>query len=401
MNKREKILAVVVGALLVCVVLFVSLRKVDSAIQMRRQQMRALEQQVNDKQRIVRFSQAEADRMTEYERRSLPSDVEKARTLYQSWLVGQVRELGFDDPQVDVIASRKENDVYHTISFAVNGRADLKQLVNFLYNFYSADYLHRIRRLHAKRLSNTRQLDVSFSIDALSLPTASSEDQLHNDPKPVLEYDLIAYWETILGRNLSGPPNTPPVLDVADEVSGHTNQPISFKVSGKDPDGWDRITYGLDGAALPGAELHPEEGRFAWQPQEPGEYELVVTATDDGFPAKTTRQTVRINVTDPPPPQEEPEPVAAPKPSFDRGKFAFLTAITEAAGQRQAWISLRTEGKLLKLFEGQQFDVGEVNVTVARIDDKTVELDAPVLEQRWFVHLGQSLEEARQATSDG
>ncbi len=405
MSKREKVLASIVGALLFIGVVYMAMTSVNKSIQGYRQQVRSLQQQMSDKQRIVRFSKIEADRMAEYERRSLPRDVEKARSLYQSWLVTQVREAGFSDPQVNIIASRKDNDVFHSFSLTVNGRADLKQLVEFLYDFYAADYLHRIRRLHAKRLSNTRDLDVSLSIDALSLTTAAKEDSLHNQPMPVLEYDLIAYEDTILGRNFNGPVNSGPILDVPAETRGYTNQLISLNVSGRDPDGYDDVTFDLeadwmDGDVVENGVFDPETGRFQWTPKEPGEYELVVSATDTGFPPKTVSQTVRIDVTDEPPPEPEEEK-PEPRPELRGEQFVFLTAITTASGRRQAWISMRTDGKMLKLFEGEAFDLGDVTVKVARIDDKNVELSAPVLEEEWTVGLGQSLAEGRNATSKG
>jgi hypothetical protein len=393
------------GALLLIGVVYVAMTSINKAIDGYRRQVIALRQQISDKQRIVRFSKVEADRMVEYERRSLPRDTEKARSLYQSWLVNQVREAGFSDPVVNVIASREDNDVFHSFSLTVNGRADLKQLVNFLYDFYAADYLHRIRRLHAKRLANTRALDVSLSIDALALATAASEDSLHDQPLPVLEYDLLAYEETILGRNFNGPENRGPILDVTTEARGYTNQLISFRVGGKDPDGYDRVTYDvkadwLDEDSLADSVFNPETGQFTWTPEQPGEYELVVSATDTGFPPKTVSQVVRIDVTDEPPPEpveEQPEP----RPELRGEQFVFLTAITTASGRRQAWISIRTDGKMLKLSEGEAFDLGEVTVKVARIDDKNVELSAPVLDEQWTVGLGQSLAEGRNAMSKG
>ena len=75
--------------------------------------------------------------------------------------------------------------------------------------------------------------------------------------------------------------------------------------------------------------------------------------------------------------------------------------ITEADGKRQAWISLRAEGKLLKLFEGDEFQIGEVTVKLTRIAEKAVELDAAVLEKRLQVTLGQNLAEGRDLTAAG
>ena len=394
MNDREKLLAGIVGGLLAILVAFVAFNKISTAMRAKKQQVIALEQTVRDKQRVVRFSREAADRMQEYERMSLPSDAEKARSLYQNWLVGLVTEVGFEDPQVNVLTSRKDNDVFHSFSFTVNGRGDLRQLVNFLYRFYSADLLHRIRRLHAKRLQGTRQLDLAFSIEALSLTTAANEDKLNDQPKPVLERDLIAYMSTILNRNFSGPPNREPTLETIGDTSGYTNTLISFNVAARDPDKLDRVTYSLDGTDLEGARIDPESGRVELKVDKPGDYELVVAATDDGFPPKTVREKIKVSVTEPPEPASAPSTV-----NFERGKFAFLTAVTQVSGQRQAWISLRTEGKLLKLFEGDKFQIGDVTVEVAHIGDRTVELDAPQLDQCWTVKLGQSLEKARAAAA--
>jgi hypothetical protein len=400
MNRREQILAAAVGGLLVIVIFFFSFHWISRMIRQKKNQVIALEQSIKDKQRIVRFSEADADRMRDYERMSLPSDAEKARSLYQSWLVSLVTEVGFDDPQVNVLASRKDHDVFHEFSFTVNGRADLRQLVNLMYRFYSADFLHRIRLLRAKRLNDTRQLELSLTIDALAMTNADNEDKLNDQPKPVLEYDMIAYMQTILGRNFSGPPNLGPEIEVSGERSGYTNTLISFDVSARDGDRLDSITYGLDGSDLDGVKIDPESGRVEFQAAEPGDYDVVVTATDDGFPPKTVTETVRVSVTDEPEPEPE-EPAPPPKPSFDLGKFVFLTGVTETSGRRQAWISVRTEGKLLKLFEGDQFDVGEVTVNIARINGRTVELDSPELEEQWSVSLGQSLEQARSAAAEG
>jgi hypothetical protein len=400
MNKREQVLAATVGGLLLILAVFFTFNKVSAVLRGKKQQVIALEQNIKNKQRLVRFSQIEADRMQDYERMSLPSDVEKARSLYQDWLVNLVNEAGFEDPQVNVLSSRKDNDVFHAFSFTVNGRADLRQLVNFQYRFYSADFLHRIRRLHVKRMNDTRRMEVSLSIEAIALTTANNEDKLNDQPKPVLEYDLIAYMQAILARNFSGPANREPELESIGTHSGYTNTLISFNVSARDPDRLDSITYGLDGTTPEGVKIDPKSGRVELRADEPGEIELVVTATDDGFPPKAVSKIVKVAVTDEPEPEPE-EPAPEPKPSFDRGKFVFLTAVTEASGRRQAWISLRTEGKLLKLFEGDQFDVGNVSVKVKRIEDRTVDLDSPELEQQWSVSLGQSLEQARSAAAEG
>ena len=82
-------------------------------------------------------------------------------------------------------------------------------------------------------------------------------------------------------------------------------------------------------------------------------------------------------------------------------QFAFLTGITEATnGRRQAWVTLRTDGKKLKLIEGDQFQVGDVTVTVRQIGERTVVMEADVLELSMRVRLGQNLAESEMSEPD-
>ena len=142
--------------------------------------------------------------MEDYQRRSLPSDLEKARSLYQTWLLNLVKEAGLEDTQVSVLPARSEKGVYQVLGFSVSGRGNLPKLVSFLHRFYSADLLHRVRRLHAKRVPGTKQLDLALAIDAVSLPTADSVGQAERSGRAeisprrfgrLFEDDLAAEFE--------------------------------------------------------------------------------------------------------------------------------------------------------------------------------------------------------------
>jgi hypothetical protein len=392
MSKRERTLALVVGVCLLLVAGFYGLTKWNGAIRVRRAQIASLEKAVRDKNRNVRLSIAPADRLQDYQRRSLPADLEKARSLYQTWLLNLVKEVGLEDTQVNVLPARSEKGVYQVLGFSVSGRGNLPKLVSFLHQFYSADLLHRVRRLHVKRVPGTRQLDLALAIDAVSLPTADSEDKLNDqDLRRLAHGDQAAYLEAILARNLHGPANKPPGIESIGEQTKYVGDTVAFTVRARDPDKLDRLSYRLAGNGLEGAKIDRQSGAFEWRASKPGTYEVVVAVTDDGYPPKAAEQTVKIRINERPPEETPPPQVAVAKPSFALAKFAFVTAITEAGGKRQAWISLRTDGKLLKLFEGDEFPIGEVTVKITRITEKTVELDAPVLEKRLLVSLGQNL----------
>ena len=403
MNKRERILILIVATSLLLLAVFYGITKWNDALRTRRAQIAALEKAVRDKNRSVRLSIAPADRLQDYQRRSLPADLEKARSLYQTWLLNLVKEVGLEDTQVNVLPARSEKGVYQVLGFSVSGRGNLPKLVSFLYQFYSADLLHRIRRLHVKRVPGTKQLDLALAIDAVSLATSDNEGKLNDGDLRKLAYgDQDAYLKTVLQRNLAGPANRPPNVEKIGEVAKYVGDTVSFTVKASDPDKLDGVRYHLEGSDLAGASVDARSGAFQWRAAQPGTYQVTVAATDDGYPPKTAQQTVTIRISERPP-EEKPPPaeVVVAKPSFALAKFAFVTALTEIGGQRQAWISLRTEGKVLKLFEGDEFQIGEVTVRIARITDKTIELDAPVLERRLLVSLGQNLAEGRDLDAAG
>jgi hypothetical protein len=395
MTKRERYLAVVVGSLILLGGLLYGTSYVSRTIGGKRAEALSLESQIREKQRTVRLSQLAADRLTLYERRSLPPDLERARSLYQTWLLRAVTDVGLSEPNVNVVSSQSHRGLYHQLGFTVSGRGDLKQLTQLLYAFYEADYLHRIRRLHLKRIQGSRQLDIAMAIEAVSLPTATHLEGLSEFESGRLAHgDLEKYFETILARNLSGPPNQPPAFESISDQRVNTGSSVSLTVRAKDPDRNDQLRYSMEADGLSGAEFDRRSGQFRWRPTRAGDYRVTFHVSDDGFPSQSASQRVRITVTDPPPPPatKPPETIVS-KPSFDMAKFVYVTAITESGGRRQTWISLRTEGKTLKLFEGDEFNVGQIPVTVKRIDNSAVELEAAILEKRIRVTLGRSLAE--------
>ncbi|MCL4202899.1 MAG: hypothetical protein KJ000_10400 [Pirellulaceae bacterium] len=395
MTKRERFLAAIVGSLFLLGGLMYGISYLSRTISDKRAQALSLEGQIRDKQRTVRLSMLAADRLTLYERRSLPPDLEKARSLYQTWLLKAVTDVGLSEPIVNVVSSQSHRGLYHQLGFTVSGRGDLKQLTELLYAFYKADYLHRIRRLSVKRIQGSRQLDIAIAIEAVSLPTATHLEQLSDfDSGRLAHGNLEKYLDTILARNLSGPPNQPPAFESISDQRVNTNSSLSFTVRARDPDRNDQLRYWMEADGLAGAEFDRRSGQFRWRPSRAGEYRVTFHVSDDGFPSMSASQRVRITVTDPPPPPatKPPETIVS-KPSFAMAKFVYVTAITESAGRRQAWISLRTEGKTLKLHEGDEFNVGQVPVTVRRIEDSAVELESAILEKRIRVTLGKSVAE--------
>lgn len=95
------------------------------------------------------------------------------------------------------------------------------------------------------------------------------------------------------------------------------------------------------------------------------------------------RETPRPAVTTPPP---SPPP---PPPPFDASRFAFLTGIVGPPDQLEAWILSRTEGKLYKVREGEQFQIGLLRGRLVRLELRAAEIEADG--RRWRVGIGESL----------
>ena len=388
MNKNERILAGIVVSLFLLIVIGYAASKVSDSFRAKRQQVSRWEKDVRDKKQYDQLTQEHRDRMEVYKSRSLPSDPEKARSLYEDWLMDRATEAGL---AVERDLSRTSSDVYDRLGFKITGKGDLEQMVELLHKFYSVDYLHRVKSLTVKRISGTKQLNLTFWVDALSLSAATNEGLSEEPSNRLTRGDLVAYREAIVYRNLFGPPNNEPTLDSIGEITGYKGGTVEFTVAGKDPDKLDELTYTIEGDGLPDDCLDEDSGRFAWEPGEIGEFPVKITATDTGWPPKSVSQTATINVTEAPPEEPPPERVL----DFASARFAYVTGITEAYGRKQTFIHLRTEDKMLELNEGDEFVVGEVTVTVRRISNeaRTVELEAGDLEKRLLVSLGQNLAE--------
>ncbi len=217
LNKRERILAAVTGALFLLIVGKFLFSAVSGSLNTLHARRDALVAEVEKKKaRVARGRRATA-RMSDWRRRSLPVDREMARSLYQNWLLGLVDKVKLDHARVESGEARSRRDIYWRLSFTIRGRGSLEQLTELLWEFYSAGHLQKIRGLSIKPIDDSSKLDLSLSIEALSLPGADSQDKLSAEqPAEPLPGTLAAYRESIVDRNLFGsyvppPPPPPPV----------------------------------------------------------------------------------------------------------------------------------------------------------------------------------------------
>lgn len=390
MTKREKVLATIVAATLLIMGGFYTLDKILTAFDERDTKEITLRDKLATQNRIV-LQGTKADRdMRDWRERSLPEDRALAQALYLDWLGKRADEAGLGGRKVSPVAGHFEGKVYYVHRFLLSGQGDLKQLTRLLYDFYSVDHMHRISRLNIKPLTTSKQLDISMTVEAISVTGAPDRETLAEPPANRLARpEIEEYVNTILSRNFFAPANQPPKVASTTSQQGNPDKPLSFRLQATDPES-DPLSYYLEGDAPEGLQIR-SNGEVSWTPKELGEYEFAYRVEDGGLPSKSARGVVKLAVVVAP----DPPPTPTPKPGFDPATQATVSGITESDGRPAIWINVRTEGKVLKLREGDEVSVGTVQGKVAKI--RVQQRDAEIATEDGgtvVVSLGQALVEA-------
>jgi len=202
-NRREKILAALAGT----AVLLLAGRLLWGGDSRSLGQLRAdrdrLAAEVEKKEARVQAVRRTAAQLTEWQRRALPADAAHGRSLYQNWLRALADRVGFRQLNIDSSEGQSRRNAFTLFTFTVRGRGELGRLTEFLYDFYAAGHLHQIRRLDVKPVEGSTDLDLTLSVEAISLPGADRKDRLSPEPGKRLKLAKLAdYRDPIVGRNL-------------------------------------------------------------------------------------------------------------------------------------------------------------------------------------------------------
>jgi hypothetical protein len=388
MNRREKVLAAFVGILVLLAVLNFAVKRIVSQFSDRSDQIAQLQTDIQSNETIVRRGTV-ADRVLRtYNERSLPSDPVMASSRYRAWLYEWVEEANIKAANVKHVKVSRFQQSHDRHTFNVTCEATLPQLVDLLFRFYSTDYLHRIQHLSASPAEG-KLLSLNFTLEAISMPDVEKDRALPDLAAHRLAFDKVAdYQQVIVRRNPYARANLPPKFTSSDSQRGFVRQPVSVTLEAEDPEK-NAVRFRLEKNDIEGLRLDESSGRIEWTPARTGEFEILVSAVDDGIPAKETSQTLRFEISDPPPPEEPPV-----RRSFDEAKYTFVTGIVEINGRRQVWLTVRSEGKWLRLFEGETFQVGSFEGKIVKIHPRHVEIQSQ--DTILSVRYGQSISEGEE-----
>lgn len=372
MTQRERVLAILVGFCLLVVGGYYFMNQYFSALGNRDRQIETLSKRLKEEEFVEAKADMAMDRLATYKQHAMPESIRASQSFYQERLRETLESTGFDDIIIKPLNGRRGGNHYQHM-FTINGQATMEQFVQFSYEFYSFNILHKFTKLTIVPVKDSELLDISMNVSVLSLDGTEEVPQPEDVRLPKLAHgNLKDYSDVILQRNLFAPANKPPLFTSKTEVEAELERPLRFRLSASDPDRKDRVTFFLGKDPPAGVELS-ESGSLQWTPGALGEYKITVEARDSRLPPKSTTQELLVKVVEPKP---EPMPDTTPKhPDFDEAKFTYLTGTVAVGGQPKAWLNNRPKNQQLRLGPGDTFSVGTLKGKVVDVKDREVVIE--------------------------
>jgi hypothetical protein len=266
MTPREKILA---GAVAGSVALWVGVQGLDkyrTAADAADRVQETAERQLSDAEFAVARGEHAKRRLIEWAKRSLPSDREVAKSLYQDWVRAQLTAAGL---QVESLADRpitRRERHFGELSLEARAAGTLDQLTDFLYKFYAAPHLHRIASATLTPSENGAKITALIGIDALILSDADRKTELASGQEQTLPRPLEEFKTSLTSRNVFAP-HTPGAQDagaaggarfataVSDGQGGY-HMWVSTDANTRKFKPGDKIEYGTFSGTLLEVDLH-------------------------------------------------------------------------------------------------------------------------------------------------
>ncbi len=402
LSQREKYLAIAAGGLVPIVLLLFGFLWLTSSLRAYDDKIASVNAEINQAQLLQSNQRAATRRLKTYKTLSLPSDPQQAVAEYRNWMIDvSDRIFGKNIPTYETPAVFSEQSKYRDPARPTqpprkvfNGwrvkinvtNVTLDQLNQFLFEFYRAPILHRIRTLaitpHAGGSGGgkaggipTGKLGLLLEIEALALTDAEAAKPISRTEVVRREHELDWYRQQIEHRNIFGLPNNAPQITTGNQ-SEFEGREVAFNVSARDDDPNDSLKFELLSSDVPGGELkqrdpNSKSAQFTAGEVAPGKYTLRVRVTDSGLPNKNVEKEIALEIK-----TREPAPEVKPRPPFYHARETQITAILrENDGVDRAWIYIRTLDKRFKVAVGESFEVDQRTWTVRQIDLRTITLE--------------------------
>ncbi len=141
-------------------------------------------------------------KLRNWQRQALPTNLDIAKSLYQDWLRQELTEAKLEVQDIREQSPRVSRSVYRQATFIVTAKGNMEQLTAFLYEFYQSNHLHRISAATLVPTSDRQSLNISLTVDAISLPESNRTDQLAEGSSETISDSLEEVKDELVGRNI-------------------------------------------------------------------------------------------------------------------------------------------------------------------------------------------------------
>ncbi len=203
---------------------------IQAPLEKLRSEQEALQEDIEKREKLLSEARVAGKKIELWKKKSLPSDVETARSLYRNWLLEVIREAKLQNATVGSGAPANRYGLYRAMPFDVKARGTLLQLTNALFRFYNSDQLHEIKSVRITPVGNSGQFDISLGIEALIIPgskrkslnTGKAKWLASADPR---DYAIIAR-DNLFGIGVNN--QDPMKLTILSAVTSRNGRPLAW-----------------------------------------------------------------------------------------------------------------------------------------------------------------------------
>lgn len=178
MSRRERNLAITVAALVLLWGGSIGLSRYEEALERNEQLEFNTNLALSDAKAAELRGLNAQGKLVQWQKQSLPTNIDLAKTLYQDWLRKQLDDSFMIVKEIDERSPRASRNNYQQVTFVVIATGSLSKFTEFLYSFYESNHLHRISEATLVPTSSRKSLTVTLTVDALILPECDRTDTL-------------------------------------------------------------------------------------------------------------------------------------------------------------------------------------------------------------------------------
>lgn len=191
MNNRERLLAIVIGSLIVGTLIFLGVNKLVI------QKASELDTQINSLTQDISRVQAENAKEGKYRARmkdlaiaAFGIDELRASEEVRSHMAEMLKQsgLGMETLSLQPVVGRRLTGVYKEIGWVVRSHGKLEQVVNFVFLLQADPYLHRLENLILTPIARTADVDIQVKYSTLVLEVPDMKKMFAERPADALAF---------------------------------------------------------------------------------------------------------------------------------------------------------------------------------------------------------------------